>query len=409
MKKQNLFLLLSLLSILKYSYTMERNSCIELFNAVCLGLGQEAMTKWLLRNKAADINMQDNEGKTVLHYAVSVHEDNWFLLQGKMVKMVKWLVQNGADLTVKDYDGNTPLHCVSGSIVAGYLIEHGADINAKNNQGQTPMEVCKDIRTQYFLRMVQESLTNPTQETIKKAIELNFPAVVMLVLQSGLVVPPIEHFHLAKKHNNKEIRQLLIRYFNFYKERSAICHQGIIFQGLSDSIKKHIVALSFACDENLYNVLKQKIQANPTHDTLYKAIEKNFVKLVLVHLESGICPQEKHIQLALKENKQAIATILQKYIDLEEQINSNPTQELLDQAVDNGFLVLVKLSIHKGINPTEKHLAIAKENSYKKVGYFLNCYLGSSNSRSGVSKSGISTAAGSTIPQEIDRHIISYT
>ncbi|MEA1884609.1 MAG: hypothetical protein U9N62_08845 [Thermotogota bacterium] len=53
-----------------------------------------------LLEKGANINHQDNLGKTVAHYVV---EDEW---DGE--EMIEFLHSNGADLTIKDNEGNTP-------------------------------------------------------------------------------------------------------------------------------------------------------------------------------------------------------------------------------------------------------------------------------------------------------------
>ena len=53
---------------------------------------------------------------------------------------VRFLIEYGADMTVKDYYGNISLGkaCESGNIdLVKYLIQHGADINYENYKGET--------------------------------------------------------------------------------------------------------------------------------------------------------------------------------------------------------------------------------------------------------------------------------
>src|SRR5258708_20417654 len=57
-------------------------------------------------------------------------------------KMVTELLQRGADVTLRDEDGDTALHCavVSGNInVLRQLLAKGADPNAQNKLGGTPL------------------------------------------------------------------------------------------------------------------------------------------------------------------------------------------------------------------------------------------------------------------------------
>ena len=58
--------------------------------------------------------------------------------------MVKLLVDNGADINIRNKYGNTPLHIASingNNKIIWYLKSHGADIKAKNNDGKTYLTV----------------------------------------------------------------------------------------------------------------------------------------------------------------------------------------------------------------------------------------------------------------------------
>jgi len=57
-------------------------------------------------------------------------------------ELVRWLVEQGADINVKDQFGNTPLHNQASYFnhdLLGLMIDLGADIEAKNNSGETPL------------------------------------------------------------------------------------------------------------------------------------------------------------------------------------------------------------------------------------------------------------------------------
>ncbi|WP_264707165.1 ankyrin repeat domain-containing protein [Wolbachia endosymbiont (group A) of Acrocera orbiculus] len=94
-----------------------------------------------LLKAGADLNMQDSKGKTLLHDTAIYsggHEDLGYLLDAK------------ADPNIQDEKGNTPLHYYAAKC-SGYsrktmdlLISKGADLSIKNNDGKTPLQVAID-------------------------------------------------------------------------------------------------------------------------------------------------------------------------------------------------------------------------------------------------------------------------
>lgn len=61
--------------------------------------GRLEVCKFLI-DSGADINVQDNEGRTPSHWACSRNH----------LDQIKSLMENGADVNVKDNDGKIPLH-----------------------------------------------------------------------------------------------------------------------------------------------------------------------------------------------------------------------------------------------------------------------------------------------------------
>ena len=60
------------------------------------------------------------------------------------LNIVKCLIENGADINVKNHMGWTPLHLAAGYgylEIVKYLIEIGADFMATNKDGSTPLDV----------------------------------------------------------------------------------------------------------------------------------------------------------------------------------------------------------------------------------------------------------------------------
>jgi ankyrin repeat protein len=102
----------------------------------------------------ADVNAQDEEGRTPLHYACGNGD----------VDMVRLLLGAGADVTIAADDGNTPLHYAADNCygeIAEMLIKSGADLAAVNNDGMTPLDLaaaieCVDL-VAYFVQMSEEA------------------------------------------------------------------------------------------------------------------------------------------------------------------------------------------------------------------------------------------------------------
>lgn len=55
--------------------------------------------------------------------------------------IVQYLLQQHADITIRDNDGDTALHYCEDADVARVLIEHGADPLITNEEGELPIQV----------------------------------------------------------------------------------------------------------------------------------------------------------------------------------------------------------------------------------------------------------------------------
>lgn len=83
-----------------------------------------------LKDKGADINIQNERGNTPLHEAV----------ESGCKEAVQSLIENGADVKAKtERSEDTPLHFARNAEITELLIKNGASVNEKNKHGCVPL------------------------------------------------------------------------------------------------------------------------------------------------------------------------------------------------------------------------------------------------------------------------------
>ena len=90
----------------------------------------------------ADINSQSHTGKTPLYCVFNNHPSSEY--EGKIVEIVRRLLQHGADPNICDEDHSTPLQKASslGFLkVARLLLSYGAKVDEKDKMGETPFQL----------------------------------------------------------------------------------------------------------------------------------------------------------------------------------------------------------------------------------------------------------------------------
>ncbi|MBN9289016.1 MAG: ankyrin repeat domain-containing protein [Gammaproteobacteria bacterium] len=84
---------------------------------VCAYLGQKREIDCFLKKNRSLLNKQDKDGLTLLHYAVL----------GKKIRMIRYLIGQGANLNVSDYDGFLPIfYAGKHSIIKDILRKNGS-------------------------------------------------------------------------------------------------------------------------------------------------------------------------------------------------------------------------------------------------------------------------------------------
>lgn len=106
--------------------------------------GNLEMIKYLLE-KGADINVKNEDGSTALMTAS---------MYGNL-EIIKYLIENGADINAKDNDGSTALIYASkwGNLeTVEYLVKNGADINIKDIENKTALDWAANSRIEEVLK-----------------------------------------------------------------------------------------------------------------------------------------------------------------------------------------------------------------------------------------------------------------
>ena len=100
-------------------------------------MGNLELLRWL-RERGADIDAQDRNGWSALHFAI---QENRF-------DIVQWLVEHGAAIEPQDSYGNTPLWRATFEAhgdyrIVDFLVANGADPGVKNGSGRSPLDMAE--------------------------------------------------------------------------------------------------------------------------------------------------------------------------------------------------------------------------------------------------------------------------
>lgn len=171
--------------------------------------------KLLLAHGAAVSAINTQTGETSLHRAV---------VDGSL-KLVKLLVEHGADLTARDNDGRTPLHFAGWQRpeIARFLISHGASPGATNAWGGTPLHEAAMFRAEDVAEVLISAGCPVNKDSAKLgtalhiAAEYGRPVVARVLLEAGASVNARRQggdtpLHLAVRKNNKDVIRLLVEH-----------------------------------------------------------------------------------------------------------------------------------------------------------------------------------------------------
>ena len=200
---------------------------------------QDKFVQHLLES-GANIDAQDKNGKTVLHLAVERRQDkvvqplslcgvSFGVVKGHEV--VKQLLECGANVDAQDKNGKSVLHFAvenGCSVIIEHVLKHCPDVNNKSNRSALNVAVHGNGREygkivenllQYGFTVSPEDVNNC--ELLRVAVEKGYVKIVEELLKYGTDVNKLYQstygryympLHFATKNEQEEVAKLLISY-----------------------------------------------------------------------------------------------------------------------------------------------------------------------------------------------------
>jgi ankyrin repeat protein/beta-lactamase regulating signal transducer with metallopeptidase domain/Tol biopolymer transport system component len=387
--------------------------------AVAARIGDLARVKTLLE-RGADINAQDNSGRTALHYAAqdglkevvevllakganvnvgafgsenktaadfameSNHSEIVELLFSKGADIsalhvallrkdrakAKDLIENGADVKKRSPWGNTALHLAAGrgfTDVAELLIAKGADVNAKLNWTWTPLHTAaqkgdKDMVELLVAKGADVNIKDPWGETpLDVAVVTGNRAVVEILAAKS---PPVATLHAAAVMGDlAKVKALLEQGADGKAVKGPYGKTAAEYalQGNHPEIVELLIAKGLA-DVSPLHLAVQKHDLAQARDLLGKGADVN------KRTQYGTAP----LHLAARAGLTEIAALLidnGANVSVTDKWNWTP----LHDAASNGYKDIVELLIAKGadVNATDPDgrtpLSYAKEKAHSSI------------------------------------------
>ncbi|EAY16408.1 ankyrin repeat protein, putative [Trichomonas vaginalis G3] len=198
----------------------------------------------------ADIDIKDFDNQTPLH--ISVKESD--------LESIKFLVSHGADVNAEDNHGNSPLHAAANGrnkMIAMLFISHGADVNAKDDEGITPLHcAAKSNRKE-----IAEILISHGADINAKDYKGNTP------------------LHYAAESNGKEIAEILISHGANVNEKDDAGGRTPLHKAM---LKGGIDLLEFLISHGADVNAKDHNGETPLHDAAYIS-NTDVVKFLVSH------------------------------------------------------------------------------------------------------------------------------
>lgn len=132
-----------------------------------------------LLEHGADINMRNSRGQTPILRLVDSYRDREYRPSSNIKdKILKVLLTQGADSSISDLSGLTPMHCAASksSEWVELLVRAGADIDAKDYSMRTPLHLSSRSGVETGTRSLLQYYANPGARDFNQATPLHYAA-----------------------------------------------------------------------------------------------------------------------------------------------------------------------------------------------------------------------------------------
>ena len=143
-----------------------------------------------------NINIADRHGNTALHLAVWCSKDDFtqlhwacysgYYYRGDVTKVLELVYVRGHNINVQDNDGNTPLHYACGngySDIVETLMLAGADETITNDEGKTPAQVAESEEHSELLKLLDRNSLWQAMLRQNKLKQLSLVVLMMLAVR----------------------------------------------------------------------------------------------------------------------------------------------------------------------------------------------------------------------------------
>ncbi|OGF67958.1 MAG: hypothetical protein A2Y62_00730 [Candidatus Fischerbacteria bacterium RBG_13_37_8] len=320
-------LMISFLESCKLVIFNKNKQCANLFFLLEEG-NLEAANEYL--SKGCNINLKDAEGKTPLMQATLAHKS----------KIVEYLINKDAQLNIQDNNGNTAVHYAIDDIsILKNLINAHADLNIKeNNLGLTPLHLASAKGEMHAIEELIKSGAHIDSEDNEKCTPLCTAAglgqkdAVELLIKLGANVNSLDiNNNTILEQNLLSIRSLKIELkFRPSKEKEYLLYK------------------------EMQNILKNAgAQARKEAELIFASIEGNeqeVEKAIMSSLDinSKICFDAPAIyEAALFDNKSIVKMLIKHGADVNAK-NKYNEETALFAAIANENIDMIKLLISSG-------------------------------------------------------------
>ncbi|MFP3032862.1 MAG: ankyrin repeat domain-containing protein [Wolbachia sp.] len=312
----------------------------------------------LIKN-GADVNIQDRNNKTALHYAVSSYGD----IQN-VNKMVMLLVESGAKIDTQDSDGKTALHYAAASNkdeIVRLLLKEGANEEIKDKSGKTFLGMVASETKSFLLNVLHpggllhhaakegnidrakrllakgkdvNAKNSHRESPLSVAIQNNRLKIVKLFLEERAKIGK-EEVNKAIGAGNLEVIELLVSKDAVITKKDIQYARNVYTNCEKDKKQAHSSVLTFLVDIHNEQLLK-------------KAIEQGDLKKIKSYVKKGTVISGEIIQCARdackickEDKKQAHLDVLTFLVDIH-------NEQLFKKAIEQGDLKKIKSYVDKG-------------------------------------------------------------